>query len=98
MNPYKVLAIGFGLVALAFALAAIDACSPDSWDKPNAPTKDQPCGNGVVCENGNCCPEGFTCAGPHSVGVPAGMCEFIDDGTLSGARDAGPRIVPQRKP
>jgi hypothetical protein len=53
-------------------------CRLDSWDAPPKPTPVSPCALGVVCEDGNCCFEGSTCAGPHSTGVPAGMCEFIE--------------------
>ena len=100
MNAYKVLAVGFGLVAVAFALAVLDSCGADA-PIPIVPTPDNPCGrNGVVCETQHsCCSEGETCGGePASVGCPGGMCCDIDNGLLGAARDAGQRVVPQRIP
>jgi hypothetical protein len=69
------------------------SCQLATWDAPPKPTPDSPCGLGVQCEDGLCCFEGSTCAGPHSVGVPPGMCEFIEPNDYSARRDGGELYV-----
>jgi hypothetical protein len=85
------------LLALASCLYGCPADAPI----PIVPTRDNPCGRGnFLCEDGNCCPEGYTCGGgQHSVGVPAGMCEFVEQNDYSVRKsDAGIRSVPQWSP
>jgi hypothetical protein len=100
VTPERELAWSLAPIGVAIAITLSAACAIDKWDAPPKPTPDAPCGLGVVCEDGSCCPQGFTCAGPHSAGVPVGMCEFIEPTEGMARRDGGTvtRTVPQRVP
>ncbi|MGO9832605.1 MAG: hypothetical protein ACLP1X_00140 [Polyangiaceae bacterium] len=76
-------------------------CQLATWDAPNPPTSQYPCGpQGVVCTmQHTCCNQGDTCGGePASVGCPVGQCCFVEPGEYGARRDGGPlvRTIPQR--